>query len=390
MRETSGNSEITVVGAGPAGLASAIVLARAGRRVHVREWHSDVGDRFHDDFQGLENWSRETDVLAEMRAVGIGNNFEYTGIVHGTVFDPLGRKHAVRGTRPLLYLLRRGAAEGSLDRALLEQARAAGARVSFNDRVRSFDGPGILASGPRQAGIIATGKLFDTDMADGAWLAFGRRLAPGGYAYLLVKDGRGTVASCMFTEFRNQALHVKATVEFFERHTGLRMQNMRGFGGYGNIRLPKNAVQGGHPVVGEHAGFQDALAGFGMRHAIRSGVLAAQSILEGRDYARLWHKELGPYLRAGISNRLIYTLAGERGLAFALNQLAKGDAGKLLRRAYGPSLAKRMLLPIARYRYRRSLADPSCAHIDCNCVWCQHGEAHDGNGMLAAQPCNMK
>ena len=64
------------------------------------------------------------------------------------------------------------------------------------------------------------------------------------------------------------------------------MRNPRPFGGYGNVRLPRTAMQGGHPVIGEHAGFQDALAGFGIRYAIRSGVLAARSILAGGDLPR--------------------------------------------------------------------------------------------------------
>ena len=36
-----------------------------------------------------------------------------------------------------------------------------------------------------------------------------------------------------------------------------------------------------HPVIGEQAGFQDALAGFGGRYALRSGTLAARRHTEG-------------------------------------------------------------------------------------------------------------
>lgn len=368
------HNDVTVVGAGPAGLACATVLARAGRRVTVREWHCDVGYRFHDDFQGLENWSRADDVLAEMRAAGIATDFEFHAFDSGTVFDPAGRQFPVRGQRPLFYLVRRGREAGTLDRALLDQARAAGAEVRFNDRVYGIDSTGVLATGPRQAGIIAVGHVFDTDMPDGAWLALGHRLAPGGYAYLLVQGGRGTVASCMFTGFRDQAKYLAATEEFFTHHAALQMRNPRPFGGFGNIRLAASAMQGGHPVIGEQAGFQDALAGFGMRYAIRSGVLAARAIINGSDYATLWQRDLAPGLRAGVVNRFIYNLAGEVGMTLAVRRLAKRDAGQLLRRAYRLSLPKRLLLPLARRWYRAPLADPSCSHVDCDCVWCTHGQ----------------
>src|SRR3974390_1627719 len=69
------------------------------------------------------------------------------------------------------------------------------------------------------------------------------------------------------------------------------------FGGFANFRLPRTASQGGHAVIGQQAGFQDSLTVFGKRYAIQSGLLAARSIVEGRDYTTLWRRELLPMLR---------------------------------------------------------------------------------------------
>jgi flavin-dependent dehydrogenase len=138
----------TIVGAGPAGLACAIVLARAGRAVIVREWHKTVGSRFHGDYQGLENWSDERDILDELRAAGIDVNFERHPVRESTVFDAWGEAYPVRGERPFYYLVRRDGLGGSLVFGLLKQAIAAGAEVRFGDRVRELKGPVVLATGP--------------------------------------------------------------------------------------------------------------------------------------------------------------------------------------------------------------------------------------------------
>ena len=130
-------------------------------------------------------------------------------------------------------------------------------------------------------------------------------------------------------------------------------------------------MQGNHPVVGEQAGFQDALAGFGMRYALRSGLLAAQSILEETDYTRLWRRELLPLLRTGTVNRFIFNLVGEPGCRAALRRLSQEDTRPALRRFYRPSALSRIIFPVARLRYRASLRDRSCDHVDCQCVWCQ-------------------
>lgn len=360
-----------MVGAGPAGLACAVALARAGRKVVVREWHRQVGSRFHGDFQGLENWSDAKDVLQELRAAGIEISFAHHPVSEGITFDPYGKRYQVRSERPLYYLVRRGRDTGTLDTALLNQAIAAGVEVHRVDRVDEIIGPGVLAAGPRRADAIAAGYLFETRLKDGGWVAFDDNLAPLGYSYLLVHGGRGTVASCMFTGFKQQAEYVERTVRFFREQVGLEMLSVRPFGGFANFRLPRTAIQGGHLVVGEQAGFQDALAGFGMRYAIRSGLLAARSIIEGVDYTALWRRELLPLLRAGTVNRFIFNMIGARGRRAALARLGCGDAGLGLRRLYQQSILTCVLFPVARFRYRAQLHDGSCDHINCHCVWCQ-------------------
>lgn len=372
---------VTIIGAGPAGLVCAIALARAGWRVVVREWHHDVGARFHGDFQGLENWSSELDVLDELAGAGVAATFEHHAVRQGTVFDAHGVAHPVQSEQPLFYLVRRGGGEGSLDNALLHQAVAAGVDVRFKDRARAVEGAAVLAIGPRRADAIAVGYVFETSTQDGSWLVIDSRLAPLGYAYLLVHDGRGTVASCMFTGFKAQAKYVEQTVSFFRQRLGLEMREPRPFGGFANFRLPQTALQGGHPVIGEQAGFQDALAGFGMRYAFRSGVLAAESIINGTDYKGLWRRDLLPALRAGVVNRFLFNVIGETGRRAAMRRLSRGDTRLVLRRFYGPSRSSRLLFPVAWLGYRAALRDRSCDHVACRCVWCQYQAGLDATAL---------
>lgn len=381
------DAAVTIVGAGPAGLACAIVLARAGRRVTVREWHRTVGARFHGDFQGLENWSEEDDILDELARHGIGVNFDCHPVSEAVAFDTWGASHRVRSDKPLCYLIHRGREDGSLDRGLLCQALEAGAEVRFEDRVEHISGLAVLSAGPRVADVIAVGYVFETDLPDGNWVCFDNSLAPLGYSYLLVHDGRGTVASCMFTDFKREAEYVARTVAVFRDRVGLEMRNPSRFGGFGNFRLPRTAMQGGHLVIGEQAGFQDALLGFGLRYAIRSGILAARSLTEGADYTRLWRKELLPQLRVSVANRFLFNTVGERGWRWMLAHRLRGvDTRGRLRRLYQPSFMTRLLFPLASWRYRAPLRDPSCDHQNCSCVWCRHGLAAPERRQSGARP----
>lgn len=362
---------VTVVGAGPAGLACAIILARGGRRVIVHERRSRVGARFHGDFQGLENWSDGIDVLDELAEAGIQPGFEHCPVSHVTAFDGWGGRYEIRSDKPLYYLVRRGSGADTLDHALLEQAVASGVEVRLGSYLRSVFGPAVVATGPARPGIMAVGYLFETDRPDGQWACFSDRMAPGGYAYLLVQNGQGTVATCLFRDFARSDEYLARTVEFFAEHARMDMHGVRPFGGVGNYGLPCWGEHEGHLLVGEHAGFQDALAGFGMRYAIRSGLLAARSLLEGSDYESLWRRSLLPAIRQGISNRLLYAKAGDRGRRTMLRRMAARDARPMLARLYRPSLPGRVLYPFARRHGRMPQNEPGCCSNVCTCVRCR-------------------
>jgi hypothetical protein len=167
------------------------------------------------------------------------------------------------------------------------------------------------------------------------------------------------------------AQYLDRTIAFFKQHAGLEMREPRPFGGFANFRLPRVALQGGHPVVGKQADLQDALAGFGMRYALRSGLLAARSILQGTDYTSLWCRELLPLLRTAVVNRFLFHTIGDRGKRLALRRLSEGDVRLTLGHFYQPWLLSRILFPIARFCYRAPLRDRSCDHENCHCVWCQ-------------------
>jgi flavin-dependent dehydrogenase len=84
--EPSGRTE-DIAGAGPAGLAAAITLARAGRRAVVHEASREVGHRFQGDLQGLETWTTERDVLDEPREMDLTTAFSHRACREGTAFD---------------------------------------------------------------------------------------------------------------------------------------------------------------------------------------------------------------------------------------------------------------------------------------------------------------
>ncbi len=378
---------IDIVGAGPAGLVAAINLAGAGYSVTVYEQNPDVGHRFHGDFQGIENWSSEEDAALVMQRLGVKENFICRPCCFVQVFDADLKRTLVESGRPVFYLVRRGPMEGSLDRGLLERAIESGVRVLFNRRVDRLEGGGIVSVGPRAADAIAKGVVFRTDMEDSAAVIFDDRLAPEGYAYLLVHSGRGTLATCMFGEFKRERECFERTVYTFSRlFPSLDIRDEKEFGGYGNFFFGRPLYENGRFYVGEAAGLQDCLWGFGLRYAMVSGYLAARSLIDGAERAPLLYvmslkREIVDMHRASLANRFLYARLGNRGYAYFIRTLAGGDVIGALRKVYAPSLLKKILFPVASWSFRSRLVDKGCHEEGCTCVWCRcrRKERYDGS-----------
>lgn len=348
------DSIIEIAGAGPAGLVAAVTLAQAGREVIVHEASKEVGHRFgsqYQDFQGLENWTTKQDVLSLFEEQGLTTDFANLACRKGTAFDAKERQYNINCDQPLFYMLERGPGPRTLDSALLRQAQSLGVEVRFNSRLRAITDKGIMAAGPKAADAVSAGYHFATDMDDGYWVICDDNLAPKGYSYLLIMDGVGTVKSCMFDDFKHEKLYVKRTVAAFEKLVNLQMKDPKFHGGIGNFYVPETAYAGAHPIIGEQAGFQDTLWGFGMRLVISSGQLAAQSLLTGENYDTLWRRELKPQMDASVVNRCLFALLGNRGYGWFLRKQSHRDVREALRKEYQSSLLKRALHPWAKRRY---------------------------------------
>jgi len=361
---------VEIVGAGPAGLSAALAAQAAGARVEVFEKRQDVGARFHGDFQGLETWTSDQDVLCELEQLGIRSNFDHTPVYEVVCFDPAGAEFGLLSSEPLFYLVSRGPGAGSIDQALKSQVLEHGITIHFKNRRENLANGGVVAEGPHRPDVIAAGFLFETDMADGYYAAIGDWLAPAGYSYLLVCRGKGTVATCMFKQFHDERVCVERTVDFFKEKVGLRWSSATRFGGTGNFSRVKGATLGSRLYAGESAGFQDALFGFGLRYALVSGNLAGHSCaLDLADYDQRCQTQLGGLNKAAIFNRWLYSVIGDRGRSLVIDRFVRGhDPRRLLGRLYAPTRWKSLLAmlvpqtPLIRSEQYRS---------NCDCSWCR-------------------
>ena len=347
---------VRIAGAGPAGLCAALLLARQGLAVELREKRPRVGTRFSGAIHGIENWSTREPFSERLAAWGVDLGSALRAC-HELVLCDESSQRPIRSTQPLFYLVRRGADEGALEGALLRLARDAGVDVRL---ASTFGGEPVHldATGPVRArrACVEAGIHFDTRSPDVAAALVSRRETPAGYAYLLVRDGVGSLSAVRFDGRPVTPEQLAACRRLLFRHVPIDISAPRPGAGYGSFSLLGALERSGCWALGEAAGLQDLLWGFGIRRALESAALAARCWIAGEDYPHAARRELGLPDRAMVVNRYAWDKTAARGLRVYAHLLCRsGDVRAALHRATRERALHRLLYPLLLPRVTRGL-----------------------------------
>ena len=346
---SSASKPIHIMGAGLSGLAAAIVLAKAGREVHVHDIREDSGARFDGDFQALENWSMDTDFFDQLKDWGFdASTFKATSFDTVDLIHPDDEITQAYTDGAAYRIVERGTSDHTIDQGFKRQAMEAGAHLHYKSRVKEEDCT-IIACGPKGTSAVAYGEIFRTDHPNHIGFQLNDKLAPGSYSYLIIIDGVGLICTCLWRKQRKSDRFLNETIAWYEAHyPNLNREPIKRVGGKGDFTINRNYKQDGRYYVGESGGLQDFMWGFGMRMAVWSGVLAAKDILGQGDYEQDVRKHLMPYVRTSVANRWLMNRVGDRTFkrmckAWMKDQKKRGDGLIWIGKLFRPTLFKRLL-----------------------------------------------
>ena len=349
---------IDILGAGLSGLSAATILSREGYDVHVYEIRADSGARFDGDFQGIENWTSNTDFFDEMREWGFdpeefkATPFNIIDLIHpdDVITQPSTDKPAFR-------VVERGTDSHCIDQGFKRMAQAAGATIHYDTR-KALEECDIIAAGPKESSAIAFGEIFHTDHPNHVSFQLNDKLAPGAYSYLIIIDGIGLICTCLWRQQKKSSRYLNETIAWYEEHYELNRRPIKRVGGKGDFSLPDRYIHEGRYYVGEAGGLQDFMWGFGMRYAITSGALAAHSIMERCDYEKEIRGRLVPLVRASAINRFLMNRVSNRGFKMVATHWVRdekrhGDGLHFMKWVYQPGIFRRALWPVVKFAMLR-------------------------------------
>ncbi len=285
--------DVIIVGAGPAGLACAKKLAASGINPLVFE-KDGFGEKTCGDTVG-EKWFKFS-INPYLNKKSIEKKFEKF------VINFYGKKHYSKGK---WYTINREIFE----REIYEEAKELGAEFIFepvekirreeqkivvNDRVytkclvgadgvdstvRDFLGQKIVKTFAIR-GYAEVDKQYPTIFID-------KNIIEGGYAWSFPKSGETNIGVGS-----HNIKKVKESWEEFSRD--MEVKNVEG--GFIPYSLPKKTEFENILLVGDAAGQVDPFSWGGIALGLICGELAAESIINGESYEKLWRKKLLKHL----------------------------------------------------------------------------------------------
>ncbi len=346
---------IKILGGGIAGLTAAINLRRAGIGVEVHERKGACGKNTN-NFQFLENWIFNEDSLDALKRMHIQTNFHNKPWYSQEAISPSGRRYVGTSNKPATYLVKRGKARDSIDNSLASQSRELGVQLFFNSTLKIQEA-NIIATGNKKPSFIATGIRFPCTRRDKSVLLFDNDLSEKFYSYFVVNDNVGEIVCVNPAGTNDHAKRLKSTIARFKGIFEVKIEKIvENFSGPLNFEPLNQAHVNSQYFVGEAAGFQDCLMGFGMLYAFKSGYLAAKSIIENQDYQQLLNRELLEPIKISAANRVLFEKLSNQGydrLLQILNSrnpiikylLGGNDLRQILKKLYNHSLS-RFLRPL--------------------------------------------
>jgi flavin-dependent dehydrogenase len=347
---------IKIAGAGLAGLTAAISLARGGHKVVLYEKNSETGENRNPDWDAIENWTTELDFMHLLPKWGVRRDFDIHATREFMLLDNQGDCYPVSTAQPFFYLVRRGPQPGTIDQALKDQALDAGVTIHYN-QPRAREEVDIWAAGSQRNGFfLGIGLTFRTKHPDTVMALVSSEAAPKAYAYLVILNGLGKLSVFLTQNYRAAREHLNQAVEIFRRLKYFEMEEVQISAGFSGLPGEIKQQPGQSLAVGEAAGFQDFLWGFGIRQALLSGHLAARALHEEKDYSKMVAREIRPLVRSSIVNRMLYDLAGDQIYrAFIRRFSGSPNLLQTIRGWYRGQVIGGLLWPIAYRRYQERL-----------------------------------